>query len=98
LVRMRSPRQRFTRRQCPAMQKSPVLPAQSFQTFWKWFVDNEDELFNFERDQDVVFDALSDALHLVSEQLTFEFGPKEDGRREFVISADGNRPASTAGR
>lgn len=75
------------------MQNPSALPAKSFQTFWKWFVDNEDELFNFERDQDVVFDALSDALHLVSEQLTFEFGPKEDGRREFVISADGNRDA-----
>jgi hypothetical protein len=40
-----------------------------------------------------VFDRLTEAMHKVHPVLTFEFGPKEDGRREFVISADGIREA-----
>lgn len=61
--------------------------------FWKWFQKNETSLFDFERDQARVFDRLVAELHKVHPDLTFEFGPKENGRREFVISADGIREA-----
>ncbi len=61
--------------------------------FWKWFQKNESMLFDFERDQDRVFDKLAAELHKVHPSLVFEFGPKERNRREFVISADGNRAA-----
>ncbi|MGZ2746635.1 hypothetical protein [Burkholderia stagnalis] len=61
--------------------------------FWKWFQKNETSLFDFERDQERTFDRLSVEMHKVHPSLTFEFGPKQNGRREFVISADGNRAA-----
>jgi hypothetical protein len=61
--------------------------------FWKWFQKNEATLFDFERDQAAVFDRLAVEMHKVHPSLTFEFGPKQDGRREFVISADGIRDA-----
>lgn len=57
--------------------------------FWAWFTKNEDRLFHFERDQERTFDALNAAMHKVHPDLTFEFGPIENGKREFVISADG---------
>ena len=61
--------------------------------FWRWFQKNEMSLFDFERDQEPTFDRLAAEMHNVSPSLTFEFGPKEGGRREFVISADGIRAA-----
>jgi hypothetical protein len=66
------------------------------QAFWNWFQKNEDNLFDFEKDQERVFDRLSAELHKVDPNLTFEFGPKENGRREFTISADGIRKAFPA--
>ena len=63
------------------------------QDFWKWFQDNEASLFDFEKNQDAVFDRLATALHGVHPSLTFEFGPKQGNHREFVISADGNKDA-----
>jgi hypothetical protein len=61
--------------------------------FWKWFQNNENSLFDFEKDQERIFDQLGTEMHKLNPSLTFEFGPKEDGRREFVISADGIRDA-----
>ena len=61
--------------------------------FWRWFQRNEADLFNFERDQEAIFDRLAAEMHKVRPSLTFEFGPKENGRREFVISADGIKDA-----
>jgi len=61
--------------------------------FWKWFEKNEATLFDFEKDQEAVFDRLATALHRVHPTLTFEFGPKHDNRQEFVISADGIKEA-----
>jgi hypothetical protein len=63
------------------------------QAFWKWFQNNETMLFDFEKDQEKNFDRLAAEMHKVDPALTFEFGPKEGGRREFVISADGIRSA-----
>jgi len=57
--------------------------------FWKWFVENAARLLHFESDRDRVFNDLSRALHRVEAGLTFEFGPVKDGRREFIVSADG---------
>jgi hypothetical protein len=65
------------------------------QVFWQWFDAHQDELFNFETDQERVFDELSQQLIQVHPDLTFEFGPKTD-RREFVISAGGIRGAFPA--
>jgi hypothetical protein len=59
------------------------------QDFWKWFQVNDAKLFDFEKDQERIFDQIGAALQKINPDLTFEFGPKKDGRREFVISAGG---------
>jgi hypothetical protein len=64
--------------------------------FWRWFQANETRLFDFEKDQDKVFDELQMQLHRIQPSLTFEFGPKQEGKREFVISADGIKDAFPA--
>lgn len=61
--------------------------------FWKWFRSNEGALFDFERDREAIFDRLAAEMHKLNPSLTFEFGPIEGGRREFVISADGIKEA-----
>lgn len=61
--------------------------------FWKWFQQNEEDLFHVERDQEPTFDRLAAALNEVDADLTFEFGPQHDGVREFVISAAGVKRA-----
>jgi hypothetical protein len=61
--------------------------------FWKWFQCNEDTLFNFEKNRQQTFGKLSAEMHKLNPSLTFEFGPIEDGKREFVISGDGIKEA-----
>jgi hypothetical protein len=66
------------------------------QKFWTWFRQSEALLFDFERDRDRIFAALTTALAAVAADLTFEVGPRIDGRRDFVISAGGIRSAFAA--
>lgn len=73
--------------------KKPSTPES---VFWKWFKSNEDELFSWESDRDAVFDRLAAAMAQVHPDLTFEFGPVQDGAREFVISASGIKAAFPA--
>jgi hypothetical protein len=61
--------------------------------FWRWFRDNDARLFDFERDREKIFDDLGLALHRVHPDLTFEFGPDHDHKRDFVVSAGGIREA-----
>ena len=63
------------------------------QDFWRWFAAHEEMLYNFERDQETTFDKLATQLQRIDRHLAFEFGPKVDNRREFVISAGGIRDA-----
>lgn len=65
------------------------------QQFWKWFREHSNELFDFERDQERIFDQLATELQKVDPNLTFEFGPK-GAKREFVISAGGIKKAFPA--
>jgi hypothetical protein len=62
------------------------------QDFWNWFIHHEEELFDFEADQERIFDQLAAELQKVDRDLTFELGPKE-AKREFVISAGGIKRA-----
>ena len=66
------------------------------QDFWVWFENSQETLFNFQKDQERIFDPLGTQLHIVNPNLTFEFAPIEDGRREFTISADGIKAAFPA--
>jgi hypothetical protein len=72
---------------------SKLLQQHREKAFWDWFQANDERLYNFERDQKHTFDLLQSELGKVDKNLTFEFGPIENGRREFIISADGIREA-----
>ena len=62
--------------------------------FWVWFQKHSNDIFHFERDREKVFDKLTTALTNVNKDLTFEFSPvRENGKREFVISAGGIKSA-----
>jgi hypothetical protein len=63
------------------------------EVFWRWFSKNSSRLLDFEADQERIFDELSHQLSQVHPDLTFEFSPKFEFGREFVISADGIRDA-----
>ncbi|NUN70702.1 MAG: hypothetical protein HUU02_13450 [Bacteroidetes bacterium] len=68
-------------------------PRRPEQKFWDWFLRHQRSLFTLEKDRDNLFRALASSLAKVNGQLTFEFGPVIDGRREFVISAGGIKDA-----
>ena len=59
------------------------------QQFWHWFQENEDAIFAFDENQEAVFDAISDAMDAYQKGLVFEISHIHDGKRDFVISADG---------
>jgi aminoglycoside phosphotransferase len=61
-----------------------IFPWSHEKKFWKWFVEHSDELFNFEADQQRIFDELAAQLKKVHESLTFEFGPIEDNKRDSL--------------
>ena len=70
-----------------------VFSSERYAQFWSWFLANENRLYEFEADQEELFDDLASRLNAVDSNLTFEFGPPEDGVREFVISAAGIKDA-----
>jgi hypothetical protein len=59
------------------------------EAFWTWFTAHESQLFSFEKNQEAIFDDIGARLHRINTDLTFEFGPVENGKREFAISAGG---------
>ena len=60
------------------------------QKFWDWFSERSNQYFDFEKDQEKLFNELKLRLNRINEELTFEFGPiSENKQREFIISADG---------
>jgi len=67
--------------------------ASNEEVFWKWFIKNEQRLFEFDTDRERIFGELSKELKKVHGDLTFEFGPVHDGKREFVLSAGGIKSA-----
>jgi len=64
--------------------------------FWKRFSANEARLLAFEENQETIFDELPVQMKRVNSDLTFEFGPVQNGTREFVISAGGIKSAFPA--
>src|SRR5437867_1052929 len=64
--------------------------------FWNWFQAHDSALFAVKTGSEPICGELSEELHRVHPALTFEFGPVDSGRREFVLSADGIRDAFPA--
>jgi hypothetical protein len=59
------------------------------EAFWNWFSKNQSQYYEFENNQEKLFDELSARLKEIDTNLVFEFGPIRDNVREFTISADG---------
>ena len=59
------------------------------QKFWAWFQANSKRLHEFEKDREKIFDELDAEMDKVDKGLQFEFGPDEEGVREFTIGAGG---------
>ncbi|TWT05535.1 hypothetical protein FQV26_13980 [Planococcus sp. CPCC 101016] len=59
--------------------------------FWEWFADNKEAYFELEdSSRDKLFNQLEKKLHKVNRYLAFEFSESlVEGKREFIISADG---------
>lgn len=67
-----------------------VLGTQSKEvTFWDWFSKNENNLFYLEKDQERLLDSISSALNEYEDGLVFEISNPLNGKRKFIISADG---------
>ncbi len=73
-----------------------LILGSKYTKFWKWFVAHEDQIFNFEADQERVFDTLAAHLQRIHRNLVFEFSSVADGKREFIISAGGIKEAFPA--
>jgi len=68
------------------------LTPKTLADFWRWYEANEDELFHLDQNSNELFDRLTEAMHRVDQNLTFEFSPVlKNGSREFIISAAGNK-------
>ena len=61
--------------------------------FWQWFQTKENDYFQLhhtDEQQEELFGMLSEALHKLDENLSFEFSAlQDDGKKEFIISANG---------
>lgn len=65
--------------------------------FWKWFEKNEQAFYEMDPYDEELFDQLAGQLHKIDENLAFEFSPvKPNGKREFIISANGIKDAFPA--
>ncbi len=64
--------------------------------FWEWFGRNSDDLAAVTDCRERVCDSLAAQMRKIDKNLTFAFGPAVDGRREFIVSADGIRAAIPA--
>jgi hypothetical protein len=63
-----------------------------YNEFWKWFEQYSEKLFSHENNN-AILDELRNQLHKINKNLTFEFGPNIQEKRDFSISADGIRDA-----
>lgn len=64
--------------------------------FWAWFAAHDSALLAVRTGNEPICHDLAQRLQQINPDLTFEFGPPEHGRREFVLSAGGIRDAFPA--
>jgi hypothetical protein len=72
---------------CPA--KGQDLAAEPINEFWTWFIKNEKDLRNFEKDPDRYLNKIARQINKVQDGLAIELGTPKDGLIEMTISADG---------
>lgn len=59
------------------------------QKFWNWFIKNQEKLLVDSGNENRTVDQLSIKLTEYKEGLTFEVSTEIEGKKEFIISADG---------
>lgn len=64
-----------------------------YEAFWKWFELKETEYFEFEKNQAELFDSLDSKLSSIHPNITFVFSEAKDGKRDFIVSANGAKEA-----
>jgi hypothetical protein len=60
------------------------------QRFWSWFLRHDEALFNSEAESDLYLRDLTRAMSRVHSGLVWQVSAVQSGRRELVISADGD--------
>lgn len=62
-------------------------------SFWEWFCENENELFNAKIKQEGIFELLNNKLMSIHKNLMFTFSEKikKGEKRKFIISAGGDK-------
>lgn len=70
--------------------------AEKIDEFWNWFKNNQEEFYNLDHEKmdelEMSFQKLDIQLKSLNESFTYEFSPVfENGKREFILSADGVR-------
>ncbi|CAN5230964.1 hypothetical protein BH09PAT2_BH09PAT2_06970 [soil metagenome] len=66
------------------------------QTFWDWFSEKSDKLFFFELYQETLLPETLKKIQKIHPDLVFEIGPEMDGKRDFIVSANGIKEAFPA--
>ncbi len=66
---------------------------QSYKSFWKWFLERETDFFHYEQQHSDLLDDTIEKLKTIHPDLVFEISPEYDGKREFIISANGLKEA-----
>lgn len=68
-------------------------PEDRYEAFWQWFETKEDEYFVFEKNQAKLFDSLDVKLSAIHPNITFIFSEAKEGKRDFIVSANGAKEA-----
>ncbi|MBP7966752.1 hypothetical protein KAZ66_00620 [Candidatus Woesebacteria bacterium] len=66
------------------------------QSFWDWFSAKSDKLFFFELYQEKLLPETLHQIQQIHPDLVFEISPELDGKRDFIISANGLKEAFPA--
>ncbi|HEY3297671.1 MAG TPA: hypothetical protein VGK34_03360 [Armatimonadota bacterium] len=64
-------------------------PKDTNQAFWQWFIAHSAELLDVTTCQEDICGELYAQMKIVHKGLVYAFGPETDGKREFIVSADG---------
>lgn len=83
------------------IRRGAVMKNDKIKEFWAWFARNSERLKNAEREMRIG-NELSDQLRHIHQPegyegtgpgLSFDFGPRREGKYEFIVSAGGIAPA-----
>lgn len=59
------------------------------QIFWEWFQRNESRIYQFENNKEQILNEISEQLSKYKEGVVFEISQEQNGKRVFILSADG---------